>query len=97
MTCLPVSPLGRHDYEIIWKAEASRDMDRLLRAIAAAVVESNYGPLAQNPNRVGKPLRFELAGKRSARRGNCRVIYEILETAVQVEVIAVQHRADAYR
>ena len=43
------------------------------------------------------PLRFELAGKRRARRGNYRVIYEIFETvsAVQVEVIAVQHRADA--
>jgi mRNA-degrading endonuclease RelE of RelBE toxin-antitoxin system len=95
---LPVSPLGRHDYEIIWKAEASRDMDRLLRAIAAAVVESNYGPLAQNPNRVGKPLRFELAGKRSARRGNYRVIYERSSRRLfKVEVIAVQHRADAWR
>jgi hypothetical protein len=29
--------------------------------------------------------------------GNRRVIYEILETAGQVEVIAIQHRADAYR
>ena len=58
---------------------------------------SSTGPLVQNPHRGGKPLRFELAGKRSARRGNYRVIYEILETAVQVEAIAVQHRADGYR
>ena len=57
-------------YEITWKAGASRDMDRLPLAIASAVVEFIYGPLAQNPHRVGKPLRFELAGKRSARRGN---------------------------
>ena len=94
-------------YEITWKAGASRDMDqrqlrpaeewRLPLAVASAVVEFIYGPLAENPHRVGKPLRFELAGKRSARRGSYRVIYEILETAVQVEVIAVQHRADAYR
>jgi mRNA-degrading endonuclease RelE of RelBE toxin-antitoxin system len=28
--------------------------------------------------------------------GNYRVIYEILEMAVQVEIIAVQHRADGY-
>lgn len=84
-------------YEITWKAGASRDLDRLPRAIASAVVEFVYGPLAQNPYRVGKPLRFELAGKRSARRGNYRVVYEILETAVEVQVIAVQHRADAYR
>jgi mRNA-degrading endonuclease RelE of RelBE toxin-antitoxin system len=83
-------------YEITWKAGASRDMDRLPLVMASAVVEFIYGPLAQNPHRVGKPLRFELAGKRSARRGNYRVIYEILETAVQVEVVAVQHRAGAY-
>jgi mRNA interferase RelE/StbE len=60
------------DDENTWKAGASRDMDRLPRAIASAVVEIIYGPLAQNLHRVGKPLRFELAGKRSARRGNYR-------------------------
>jgi mRNA-degrading endonuclease RelE of RelBE toxin-antitoxin system len=82
-------------FEITWKAGASGELDRL--AIASAVVEFIYGPLAQNPHRVGKPLQSELAGKRSARRGSYRIIYEILETAVQVEVIAVQHRADAHR
>ena len=46
-------------YELTWKAGASRDMDRLPLAIASAVVEFIYGPLAQNPRRVGKPLRFE--------------------------------------
>lgn len=72
-------------------------MDRLPLAIASAVVELTYGPLAENPHRVGKPLRFELAGKRSALRGNYRVIHEILEAAVQVDAVAVQHRADGYR
>lgn len=84
-------------YEITWKGGASRDLDRLPLTIASAVVEFIYGPLAENPHRVGEPLRFELAGKHSARRGNYRVIYEILETDVQVEVIAVRHRADGYR
>lgn len=84
-------------YEITWKSGASRDMDRLPLAVASAAVEFIYGPLAQNPHRVGKPLRFELAGKHSARRGSYRVIYEILETVVRVEVFAVQHRADVYR
>ncbi len=84
-------------YEISWKSGASRDIDELPLSIASAVVEFIYGPLAQNPHRVGKPLRFQLDGEHSARRGNYRVIYEIVETRVQVEVIAVQHRADAYR
>ena len=77
---------------------ASADFTTRIRECGTSqVVEFIYSPLAQNPHRVGKPLRFELAGKRSARRGNYRVIYEILETAVQVEVIAVKHRADGYR
>lgn len=66
-------------------------------SIASAVVEFIYGPLAQNPHRVGKPLRFQFEGKHSARRGNYRIIYEIVESRVCVEVISVQHRADAYR
>ena len=84
-------------YEIIWKPGAARDMDHLPLSIASAVVEFVYGPLAENPHRVGKPLRFELEGKYSARRGAYRVIYQILETTVQVEVITVRRRADAYR
>lgn len=84
-------------YQITWKAGASRDLDHLPLSIASAVVEFIYGPLAQNPHRVGKPFRFHLEGKYSARRGSYWVIYEIVETRVQVEVIAVQHRVDAYR
>jgi hypothetical protein len=58
-------------YESTWRARASRDMDRLPLAIASAVVELIYGPLAQDPHRVGKPLRFELAGKRALDNVGC--------------------------
>jgi mRNA interferase RelE/StbE len=84
-------------YEITWKSGASRDMAALPLRIASAVVEFVYGPLAENPYRVGKALRFELEGKHSARRGNYRVVYEIFDTRVEVQNIAVRHRADAYR
>ena len=62
--------------------------------MATAAIEFVYGPLADNPYRVGKPLRFELEGLHSARRGNYRVIYR---SAERIEIIAVEHRADAYR
>jgi mRNA-degrading endonuclease RelE of RelBE toxin-antitoxin system len=61
---------------------------------ATAAIEFIYGPLAQNPRRVGKPLRFELEGLHSARRGDYRIIYRIAEV---VTVVAIEHRADAYR
>lgn len=84
-------------YEITWKGGAARDMDALPLGTASVVVEFVYGPLAENPHLVGKPLRFELRGLHSARRGNYRVIYEILEAQVVVQIVTVRHRADAYR
>ena len=80
--------------EIAWTPTSRRALMRLPEKVASAVIEFIYGPLAENPRRVGKPLRFELDGLNSARRGDFRVIYRIDE---QVTIIAIEHRADAYR
>lgn len=56
-----------------------------------------YGPLAEEPWRVGHPLRFELAGLHSARRGDYRIIYRVDEAEHAVLVEVIRHRADAYR
>jgi mRNA interferase RelE/StbE len=53
--------------------------------------------LADNPARLGKPLRFELEGLHSARRGDYRVIYRIDRASHRVEIVAIEHRSDAYR
>ena len=42
-----------------------------------ACVEFIRGTLAENPRRVGKPLRGELTDQFSARRGTYRIAYEI--------------------
>ena len=57
--------------------------------VAVAVVDFLYGPLASDPYRVGKPLRFDLVGFYSARRGMYRVIYSIHDEEVLVVVVAV--------
>ncbi len=84
-------------YEIEWAASALRSLDRLPEKIATACVEFVFGGLADNPQRVGRMLRFDLEGKHSARRGDFRVIYEIDETHRVVTVIAIDHRSDVYR
>jgi hypothetical protein len=48
---------------------------------ATAVVDFFYGPLAGDPYRVSKPLRFRLKGYRSAHRGQYRIIYPVLMTS----------------
>ena len=84
-------------WEIGWTATAKRGLRSLPEKVAPAVIEFVYGALADNPHRVGKALRLELAGLHSARRGNSRIIYRIDDDAQRVDVIAIEHRADAYR
>jgi mRNA-degrading endonuclease RelE of RelBE toxin-antitoxin system len=55
------------------------------------------GDLLAHPYRVGGPLRRELAGLRSARRGIYRVVYEIDDAEHLVIVHRVDHRATVYR
>lgn len=85
-------------YTVVLSAAAKRAVERdLPEAVAAAVVDFLFGPLAAAPYRVGKPLRFELEGLWSARRGQYRVIYSISEHEVLVRVVRISHRADVYR
>lgn len=81
-------------YPVAWTPSARRALTRLPEKAATAAVEFIYGRLARNPRRVGKPLRFELEGLHSARRGDFRILYRITDV---VTIVAIEHRADAYR
>lgn len=86
-----------HPFELVLTPPATRAIQgRLPESVAAAVVEFLTGALIDNPHRVGKPLRGELAGIRSARRGTYRVLYRINEEAHEVVVLRVEHRRDVY-
>jgi mRNA-degrading endonuclease RelE of RelBE toxin-antitoxin system len=85
------------EYDLLVTAPAQRALDRLPERVAAAIAELLTGDLLAAPRRVGKPLRRELAGIWSARRGSYRVLYEIDETEQRVVVLRIDHRADIYR
>lgn len=78
-------------------SSAIRDLDRLPLRVAPAVIEFIYGPLAENPRRVGKPLRDDFAGLWSARRGPYRVLYDLEDDKIRVVVVRIEHRAHVYR
>lgn len=84
-------------YGVAFAPAAIRALRDLPEKIGTAVIEFCYGALADNPQRVGKALRWELAGLHSARRGDFRIVYRIDATRRRVEVVAVEHRADVYR
>lgn len=84
-------------YEVEITPEGLRHLDQLPAKVRAAVIEAILGSIAENPHRAGKPLRGELEGLYSARRGEFRVIYEIDEDAQVVLIHRAQHRSRAYR
>ena len=84
-------------WDLVAAAPARRALDRLPEKIALAVLDYLVGPLLENPQRVGKPLRGDLAGLHSARVGAYRIVYEIFESNRTVRVIYIDHRADIYR
>lgn len=92
-----MSPRRRASYEIEWARPARRALSRIPEKVAAAAIEFIYGPMADNPHRVGHPLRFELEGRHSASRGDFRIIYRIDEEQRVVFILAIEHRADVYR
>jgi len=84
-------------YTVEWAAPAKRALGRVPEKVASAAVEFIYGSLAQNPYRVGRPLRFELVGLHSARRGDFRIVYRIDEPSRRAYIETIAHRADVYR
>ena len=65
--------------------------------VATAAMNFIMGALSENPHRVGKQLKAPLFPMYSARRGEYRVIYRILDDVVVIEIVAVAHRRDSYR
>lgn len=82
---------------MIFAATARRDLERIPPRIVAAIIEFVFGDLALTPKRVGKPLKRQLEGSYSARRGPYRIIYVIDDVANRIEILRVDHRADVYR
>lgn len=84
-------------FELVLAPPATRALQgRLPEPVAAAVIEFITGALVDNPHRVGKRLRGELAGIHSARRGTYRVLYRINEDTREVIVLRIDHRRDVY-
>ncbi len=89
---------GDGDYELVLTPPARRaPTGKLPEPVAVAVIEFLTTALIRQPYRVGKPLRDDLAGVWSARRGTYRVLYRVREDLREVIILRIEHRHDAYR
>lgn len=85
------------EWRLIVAGPARRSIERIPAMVGVAVLDFLVGPLLENPHRVGKPLRGELAALHAASVGAYRVVYEINEDDATVLVLYIDHRADVYR
>ncbi len=82
-------------FGILYTKEAKRNIERLdssVRRLIKKAIES----LAVNPEK-GKPLSYELAGLRSLRTSDYRVIYRIKGGELLIIVVAVGHCREIYK
>lgn len=85
-------------FELVLARPAAKAIAKdLPETVAAAVIEFLTGALVENPRRVGRELRRELAGIYTARRGTYRVLYRIDDEQHEVVVLRIDHRRDVYR
>ena len=93
-----MSPASEGDYELVLTPPARRAIiDRLPEGVAAAVIDFLTTVLIVQPRTVGKPLRDDLAGVWSARRGTYRILYRVFDEPHEVVVLRIEHRRDVYR
>ena len=84
-------------YEIEIKASALKAIhEKLPIKVVDVVLYFIQGPLAENPQRVGKKLDAPFIDKWSARRGDYRIVYGINEAKHLVTVLDVNHRSHIY-
>ncbi|MGD8167565.1 type II toxin-antitoxin system RelE family toxin [Herbiconiux sp. P16] len=88
----------KQPYAVRFTKSAKRALSQELpEKVATAAFEFIMGPLRENPKRVGNQLLEPLHPLYSARRGEYRVLYRIIDHQLVIEVVTAVHRRDAYR
>ena len=81
-------------WTLVYTASASRAITKLDPAVRRRL-SAALQKLREVPDR-GKPLQLSLRGLRSWRTGDYRIVYRVVETRIEVIMVAVGHRRDVY-
>jgi mRNA interferase RelE/StbE len=83
-------------YKVVWKRSAQKELRKLPKEAIARII-GLVETLSENPSPPGVK---KLAGTENTfrlRAGDCRVVYNLLQGVLVVEVIRVGHRKEIYR
>lgn len=83
-------------YQIEWKNSAYKELQKLPRPIITKVV-AVVADLSNDPYPSG--VKKLIGSERSyrIRVGDYRIVYEIIENKLIIEIVRVRHRKDVYR
>ncbi len=84
----------RKHYKITLSKTAQKQLDKLTDNIAKPIIDA-ISELAANPRPSGCKKLKGRSGYR-IRQGNYRIIYDVFDTILNVDVITVAHRKDVY-
>ena len=83
-------------YRVEWRSSARRELRRLAPAAIPRIVEAVAG-LAEDPRPNGCRRLSGSDNTYRVRVGTYRVVYELLDDLLLVQIVRVRHRRDAYR
>lgn len=83
-------------YKIEWKRSATKDLRKLPRQMISKIVAA-VDNLSSNPYPPGVRKLVTTENSYRIRIGDYRVLYNIVENRLIIEVIRVGHRKDVYR
>ncbi len=83
-------------YRIEWKNSAYKELQKLPRPIITKVVAA-VADLSNDPYPSG--VKKLVGSERSyrIRVGDYRIVYEIIENKLTIEIVRVRHRKDVYK
>ena len=81
-------------WNLVYATSAARTIKRLDPAVRRRLLAALL-KLRADPER-GKPLQLALKGLRSWRTADYRIVYRLVESRIEILVVAVGHRRDVY-
>ena len=83
-------------YKIVWKQSARKEL-RKLSKIAITRIVTSVDALAENPVPPGVKKLAGTSHTYRIRTGNYRVVYNIDNDVLVIEIVRVGHRKEVYR
>ena len=83
-------------YKIEWKNSAYKELQKLPRPMITKVIAA-VSDLSNDPYPQGVKKLLGSEHSYRIRLGDYRVVYEIIENRLIIEIVRVRHRKDVYR